>query len=39
MVTVTRIRPRQLALRFDEALWKSADLEAALSREAGRPWS
>ncbi|HEY6546849.1 MAG TPA: hypothetical protein VI589_03050 [Vicinamibacteria bacterium] len=37
MVTVTRIRPRQLALRFDEALWRTADLEATLAKEAGRP--
>jgi hypothetical protein len=37
MITVTRIRPRQLALRFDEALWSPANLEAALRRAAGRP--
>src|SRR5262245_56985156 len=38
MRTPTGYRPRQLALPFDEApLWEPRHLEAALSREAGRP--
>ena len=37
MASVTNLRPRQLALRFDEATWNHAGLESALRREAGRP--
>jgi hypothetical protein len=38
MRTPAGYRPRQLALPFDEtARWDAARLEAALSREAGRP--
>jgi hypothetical protein len=34
---VRELRPRQLALRFDEALWNPSALETSLAREAGRP--
>jgi hypothetical protein len=34
---VLSLRPRQLALRFEEALWEPSGLEEALTREAGRP--
>jgi hypothetical protein len=36
MALVFKLRPRQLALRFDEAFWDSVGLEAALAKEAGR---
>jgi hypothetical protein len=36
MALFFKLRPRQLALRFDEALWDSVGLEAALAKEAGR---
>src|SRR4029450_14057229 len=37
MRTPVGYRPRQLALPFDETRWDAPRLEAALSREAGRP--
>jgi len=37
MPSLAPLRPRQLALRFDEAVWNHAALESALHREAGRP--
>ena len=37
MAWIRQLRPRQLALRFDEALWNPSALEQSLAREAGRP--
>ena len=37
MPWIREFRPRQLALRFDEAIWNPSALESTLAREAGRP--